>query len=289
MKYETPISLRQAINDRLQTIARKEKIPTIRLRRHLAFERLLARLFQAPSPWALKGGYAMELRFQQARTTRDIDLVVEEKHLVTAGHHDLSDAIYTHLIKALAKDLGDFFSFEVRRESLVLDDLNYIGVARFHIKANLGERLFAEFDVDLGAGDVRLWPFEELTSRNLLSFTGVTDCPPFPSIPAEQHFAEKVHAYSLPRGKRTNTRIKDMIDMVLLAQKGKMNNAKVADALHKTFERRNTHPLPEALPEPPEAWADKFAELAAECKLGLSFEEAFRLVRDYYSNLLCLS
>ena len=76
------------------------------------------------------------------------------------------------------------------------------------MKANLGEKLFAEFDVDLGAGDVRLWPFEKLTSRNLLSFAGIADCPPFPSISAEQHFAEKVHAYSLPRGERTNTRIK---------------------------------------------------------------------------------
>ena len=65
-----------------------------------------------------------------------------------------------------------------------------------------------------------------------------------------------------------------------------MNNAKAVDALHKTFDRRNTHPLPAELSEPPEAWAGKFAELAAECKLGLSFEEAFRLVSDYYSNLL---
>jgi len=212
--------------------------------------------------------------------------VVEEKHLLTGGHQELSDAIHEHLVKALAKDLGDFFSFELRRESLVLDDLSYIGVARFHVKANLGERLFAEFDVDLGAGDVRLWPFEELTSRNLLSFAGVADCPPFPSISAEQHFAEKVHAYSLPRGERTNTRIKDMIDMVLLTQKGDMDSTKVLDALHKTFERRNTHLLPAELPNPPEVWAGKFAELAAECKLGLSFADAFRLVSDFYSDLL---
>ena len=74
--------------------------------------------------------------------------------------------------------------------------------------------------------------------------------------------------------------------MVLLTQKGSMNSTKVLDALRKTFERRDTHPLPEELPEPPEAWADKFAELAAECKLGLSFEETFRLVSDYYSNLI---
>ena len=286
MKYETPASLRQAINDRLQTLARKENIPIMRLRRHLVFERLLARLFQTPSPWALKGGYAMELRFQHARTTKDIDLVVEEKQQATSGPRDLSDAMYEHLVKALARNLGDFFSFEVRRESLVLDDLSYIGVARFHVKAFLGERLFSEFDVDLGAGDVRLWPFEELTSRNLLSFAGVADCPPFPSISAEQHFAEKVHAYSLPRGELTNTRIKDMIDMVLLIQKGSMDNAKVLDALRKTFDRRNTHPLPVKLPEPPKAWTYKFAEVAAECKLELDFKDAFRLVSNYYSNLL---
>ena len=286
MKYTTPASLRQAINNRLQTIAREEDIPIIRLRRHLAFERFLARLFQTESPLVLKGGYAMDLRFQQARTTRDIDLAVEKERLATAGYRNLSDAIYTHLVKAVAKDLEDFFSFEVRRKSMAIDDFSYIGVARCQVKANLGERIFVEFDIDLGIGDVRLWPFEELTSRNLLSFAGVADCPPFPSISTEQHFAEKIHAYTLPRGEQTNTRVKDMIDMALLTQKGSMDDAKVMSALNETFDWRDTHPLPSVLPTPPDEWKDKYVELATECGLALNFKDAFRLVSDYYSDLL---
>jgi uncharacterized membrane protein YciS (DUF1049 family) len=51
-----------------------------RLRRQVAFDRLLARLFQAGQPlalpWVLKGGYAMELRIKAARTTKDIDLTM---------------------------------------------------------------------------------------------------------------------------------------------------------------------------------------------------------------------
>jgi hypothetical protein len=47
------------------------------MRRKVAFDRLLCRLFANPdAPWLLKGGYAMELRIESARTTRDIDLAV---------------------------------------------------------------------------------------------------------------------------------------------------------------------------------------------------------------------
>ena len=51
-----------------------------RLRRQVAFDRLLARLFPKRSetkyPWILKGGYAMELRIRAARTTKDLDLTL---------------------------------------------------------------------------------------------------------------------------------------------------------------------------------------------------------------------
>jgi len=51
-----------------------------RMRRQAAFDRLLCRLFHEPdAPWLLKGGYAMELRIQAARTTRDVDLAI--RHL----------------------------------------------------------------------------------------------------------------------------------------------------------------------------------------------------------------
>ena len=79
-KYATAAAFRRALEDRLQDIAGKESVDLQRLRRQVAFDRLLARLFQpgqplAP-PWVLKGGYAMELRIKTARATKDIDLTM---------------------------------------------------------------------------------------------------------------------------------------------------------------------------------------------------------------------
>jgi hypothetical protein len=62
-----------------------EQINLNRLRRQVSFDRLLARLFrEEPLPWALKGGYALELRFKSARSTVDIDLTVQ-RVAVAAG------------------------------------------------------------------------------------------------------------------------------------------------------------------------------------------------------------
>jgi hypothetical protein len=79
-RYATAAAFRRALEDRLQDIAGKENVDLQRLRRQVAFDRLLARLFQAAQPralaWVLKGGYAMELTIKAARTTKDIDLTM---------------------------------------------------------------------------------------------------------------------------------------------------------------------------------------------------------------------
>ena len=83
-RYQTPSALRRALEDRLLALVRREGGDIQRLRRQTAFDRLLCRLFHEPNPpWLLKGGYAMELRIQGARTTRDIDLGI--RHL-PGGH-----------------------------------------------------------------------------------------------------------------------------------------------------------------------------------------------------------
>jgi hypothetical protein len=49
-KYATPAAFRRALEDRLQAIAMKEGVDLQRLRRQVAFDRLLARLFQGGDP-----------------------------------------------------------------------------------------------------------------------------------------------------------------------------------------------------------------------------------------------
>jgi Nucleotidyl transferase AbiEii toxin, Type IV TA system len=73
--YATAAAFRKALEERLKRISETEQVDINGLRRQLSFDRLLARLFRAePAPWALKGGYALELRFKTARSTIDIDL-----------------------------------------------------------------------------------------------------------------------------------------------------------------------------------------------------------------------
>ncbi len=66
--YTTAGALRTALEERLKKTSLTDQIDLNRLRRQVSFDRLLARLFQEErAPWALKGGYALELRFKAAR------------------------------------------------------------------------------------------------------------------------------------------------------------------------------------------------------------------------------
>ena len=84
------------------------KLELQRLRRQIAFDRFLARLFDsADTEWVLKGGYAMEFRFQIARATRDIDFTLRAVSTQGGG------AVLGYLQETGRRDLNDFFSFRV--------------------------------------------------------------------------------------------------------------------------------------------------------------------------------
>jgi hypothetical protein len=75
--YGSARAFRQALEARLKRLAEEENVDIQRLRRRVAFDRLLVRLFSdSTRGWALKGGYALELRIAAARATRDIDLTL---------------------------------------------------------------------------------------------------------------------------------------------------------------------------------------------------------------------
>ncbi|MGH9627372.1 MAG: nucleotidyl transferase AbiEii/AbiGii toxin family protein [Bryobacteraceae bacterium] len=119
---------------------------------------------------------------------------------------------------------------------------------------------------DAGIGDVVSPPLETIVCRDWLGIAGIQ-----PSrvrmIAREQQFAEKLHAYTLPRNS-ANSRVKDLVDMALLIGSRGLDRRRVADALHLTFERRGTHNLPASLVSPPGDWKVQFRALADECRLA---------------------
>ena len=98
-------------------------------------------------------------------------------------------------------------------------------------------------------------------------------------IGREQQFAEKIHAYTLPRN-TANSRVKDMVDMALLIVSGGLDKQRILDALRLTFERRGTHDLPAGLVPPPADWHIPFRALAKECGLPADIDVVFAGVQE---------
>lgn len=279
-KYNTARALRQAINSRLRKVADIEGVDVSRLYRQLAFERLLARIFNNNDcPLLLKGGYAMELRTSRARNTKDLDLSMFEQQLESIR----LESIYNLITEAASLDLGDYFAFEVTKSKRPLAGPPHGGM-RFHINAKLDGRSLAIFHLDVGVGDTQIEPAEYLNSANLLSFAGF-NCSPFPSIPREQQFAEKIHAYTALHKGKMGSRVKDLIDMVLLITESKLSNTKMLKSLQLTFQSYNKTP-PSSLPKPPPEWDKPFTQLAAECKLETNIDQSFALVAEFYAKIM---
>jgi len=59
VRYASAAAFRRALKTRLLVLSREGGGPLVRLRKSVAFDRLLARLFAvAPDRWVLKGGLA---------------------------------------------------------------------------------------------------------------------------------------------------------------------------------------------------------------------------------------
>lgn len=131
--FKTPTDFRRSLEARLKSISTNNNQDLQRLRRKVAFERLLARIFhQGSDSFILKGGYAMELRFASARATKDIDLTC--LHRINASDVAIEHVIARELRNLVKADLKDYFTFEVGPAQMDLDNAPY-GGARYSVSS----------------------------------------------------------------------------------------------------------------------------------------------------------
>lgn len=273
MRYETPQAFERALSDRLGRQAAEEGVDLDRLRKRVAFERFLARLFeQTPARWVLKGGYALELRLGgRARATRDVDL-----DRPPPPAEDLLD----ELQEAAEKDLGDFFEFRVGTPKPMRGAP--LGSLRFSVEARLSGKPFTGFALDVGQGDAPLGEAEWKEGRADLAFAGIGRAR-MAVYPLADHFAEKLHAYTRPREHRT--RVKDLLDLSVILEE-LADELPPPEEMRRTieaaFDRYGTHALPDPLPAPPEGWTVPFE--AEATNLGLrttDISHAHEAIEEY--------
>jgi hypothetical protein len=160
-----------------------------------------------------------------------------------------------------------------------LDGVPY-GGSRHPVEASLDGRLFVRFHLDIGMGDIQREPCEWVEPRNWLGFAGI-GAGRFPSISREEHFAQKLHAYTMPMAGRANTRVKDLADLILLMDSGAMAPERLGPDIADTFRRRGTHSVPEMLEPPPEFWRTVFGKLAEECGIDGDMDMQFARLREF--------
>jgi hypothetical protein len=281
-KFGSAAAFKASLEAHLRMRAEEGNVPLGTLQLKFVIERLLARLFRDPgSPWLLKGGFAMDLRFRpQARTTKDVDLTI--LLAVSGPKADFAGAIRERLQEAADYDLEDYVSYRIGEPKQELTNAPG-GGARYSCEAILLGKVYQKFHIDAGCGDAVVGEPERLTGDDLLDFAGVAPATAL-AIPKPQQFAEKAHAYSFPWQGRQNTRTKDLVDLLLLIERGPPDAEEIRVALAATFSTRATHPLPESLSPPPTAWAVDFPAMADEAGLSTTdYLIAFAKLQDFWS------
>jgi len=280
--YKTPEDFRKSLEQKLKNISSKLNQDLERIRRKVAFERFLARLFFNKSHfWLLKGGYAMELRFDIARATKDIDLMIYDfKKFIK---DDENSQLLEVLREDASRDLKDYFEFFISEPKRKLEQPIY-GGARFLVDSSIGGRRFVRFNLDVGIGDVSIEPIENRKSFGWLNEFGFSPIT-YKLINVEQQFAEKLHAYTLPRENK-NSRVKDIIDILLLIDSDLIDKKLLAKSILKTFKRRNTHYVPNKLDLFPKEWKKSFDALSNSCGIHLTFDEAYNVLGEYYQKII---
>lgn len=257
-RYSSEAALRSAIEEHLRRHARATGVPLDRLRKEVAHQRLLARLdMVAPEgSWALKGGQALLARLGgEARATRDADATWRAE----------LDGLGEALEDAMTADLGDGFRFEVAAPRPMTGETPEGGL-RYPVLALLDGRDFERIQLDVNVVPDDPRPLDRLVLRDLLHFAGIAP-PSIPVIPVAQHLAEKLHAYVRDYGQQTNSRPRDLFDMLVIARSLPIPAAStLRTACLQTFDLRSTS-WPPALPQPPASWIAAWDSYARDHRL----------------------
>lgn len=277
MRYATAGAFRTALERRLLTTCQQTGTSLVRLRKLVVFDRLMARLLiVAPDRWILKGALALDFRLGDTfRTTKDLDL----------ARQDSEAAATADFFAAQTIDLGDYFSFVIEKTGNL--DIALEGAAvRYRVTAELAGRTFEDVIVDIGFGDPVVSPPEILRGPDLLRFAEI-DPIEVPALPLEQHVAEKVHAYTRTYGgQRPSSRVKDLVDLVLIRSHATFEAGRLRTALRTTFSSRGTHPCPRALPPPPPNWSRAYRRLATDLGLFPDVSTAYEQVAAFLNPIL---
>ena len=272
--YQTPAAVESAIRSAAKKAARNDKSLSTQERIRLEyFHRFLCRIFsETPTDaWLLKGGTALLARVPSARATSDVDLFNQR--------HSLAAAL-TELRRLAALDLGDFFRFEYvsHTDSLGGKQQAYTEGIRVSFDVYLGVNKKDRLNVDLVVKAVTTETPETIIPSNVLTLPKLPQCK-YRLYPLVDQMADKVCATLSVYNGYPSTRVKDLVDLVLLTLTQTIDGGRLEVAITREAASRGL-PLPETFTAPPD-WDASYRKLASpipDCKDYLTVALATSLV-----------
>ena len=141
---------------------------------------------------------------------------------------------------------------------------------------SLAGRPFEEFVIDVALDDSPDSATDSVTTPDLLGFAGIEPVV-VPAVSLATHLAEKLHAYTRAyEGGRVSSRVKDLIDLVLIAGLFELDGAAVRSAVDDVFAARASHSIPPSLPAPPAEWRAPYRHLAETLGLDADLDAGYR-------------
>lgn len=273
----SPAAMWRSITDRAKYAAKTSPGTTAsELQREYVYQRLLARVFyDQRQPWVLKGGTALLMRVDDARHSKDVDLLHKA--------HDLDTAL-DDLQRTLDQDLGDWMHFSVK-SAIPLGANQQPGVEgqQINIHVYCGTNNILQFHIDLVVGSRMTADPDIKTASTVIAVPGI----PAPYVrlyPIVDHIADKVCATesSYPNG--LSSRGRDLVDIIIMARTQSINGTALRTAIDQERVIRKL-PLRQKFVIPG-AWATSYSKEAENTSCPASFNEAVQLAQRFIEPVL---
>jgi hypothetical protein len=255
-RYKTPEAARRAVTDKLRAEAAHAPWPLPDLQRQYAYDQLVERLYRLDDRWVIKDATALLARRVSVRHTIDID--VYRAGAIAAVERQVRDAA--------ALDIVDWMTFEVG-PSTRIEASGALG-SRVRMKALIGTKVWATFQVDIVADGIQM-STEPDTVQPLTSVV-ITDQnrAEWQAYPLVDHVADKVCAILERHNGNPSSRYKDLIDLVAIIRRSRIDAQLQRRALAKEATRRRLS-LPDTFDVPDRSLWERGYRAEARRTVGL--------------------
>jgi hypothetical protein len=149
----------------------------------------------------------------------------------------------------------------------------------------LAGKPFGRVKLDISPRAHELEVTDKAQLPNSLSFAGI-DVPTIEIIDVQRHAAEKFHGMQRDFGDRDNSRVRDLVDLVILHENDLLDVARLTEAVQEVWREREGVQPPTTLAPYPQSWPDRYERLATDQELNArTFADAVAIVKRLWADV----